>query len=296
MSKVAQLMLAAILWLGALHEAQSVEIALIGDPSKYAAFQQLSREFEAKVAETGALRRATSADRSVTITVARQGQDPVATANQLLTSDVALLVVDATQGALPIVREHVLVARQSNVPLTAVFFARTRELLGASPGDARELLELEELEMRELLSVYKMGGAQSLFFFDTDVARVNASKTGDGTAALRRFIASKLPSRAPAEKTQPVREFAGTYYLLTELEGRERNRAVTVTNGTKLDVWIAGSSSVAVARTTARHEPGDAPGFALRMQTPIDAAEGMRLMLLRDGMVVGVGVVAKIVR
>ncbi|MCK6483508.1 MAG: elongation factor Tu [Phycisphaerae bacterium] len=66
--------------------------------------------------------------------------------------DGAILVVSAADGPMPQTREHVLLARQVNVPALVVFLNKV-DLL-----DDAELLELVELEVRELLSKYEFPG------------------------------------------------------------------------------------------------------------------------------------------
>jgi len=66
--------------------------------------------------------------------------------------DGAILVVSAADGPMPQTREHVLLARQVNVPSLVVFLNKTDQL------DDPELLELVELEVRELLSSYEFPG------------------------------------------------------------------------------------------------------------------------------------------
>jgi len=63
--------------------------------------------------------------------------------------DAAILVVAATDGAMPQTREHVLLAHQVNVPYMVVFLNKV-DMLDAS--DRAEMVELVELEIRELLS------------------------------------------------------------------------------------------------------------------------------------------------
>ena len=277
------LALVVLLWVCASGEAQAIEVALVGDDSRLPAFERLARQFKARVSEAGGVRLATTADRKIEITVARAGRDPVAVANQLLTADVAFVVLDTTQGPLPIVREHVIVARQAGVPLVGLYFVETAKV------DDPELLELEELEMRELLSAYKLKGDEAPIFFDS------LSLT-HGVHALRVFLISKVSTRAPAVALRMGREFHGTFYLLTEPEGRERNRTVPVVNGSKLDVWIGGFHGPAVVKTSGKHSPGDVPDFVLQLESPAKMAGGDRLLLVRNGMVVGLGVVASIVR
>jgi len=66
--------------------------------------------------------------------------------------DGAILVVAASDGAMPQTREHVLLAKQVNVPAMVVFLNKVDQV------DDPELLELVELELRELLSSYDFPG------------------------------------------------------------------------------------------------------------------------------------------
>ena len=66
--------------------------------------------------------------------------------------DGAILVVSAADGPMPQTKEHVLLARQVNVPAVVVFLNKTDQL------DDPELLELVELEVREILSDYDFPG------------------------------------------------------------------------------------------------------------------------------------------
>jgi elongation factor Tu len=77
--------------------------------------------------------------------------------------DGAILVVSATDGPMPQTREHILLARQVNVPSVVVFLNKC-DLV-----DDPELLDLVELEVRELLSAYEFPGD------DTPVIRGSAS-------------------------------------------------------------------------------------------------------------------------
>jgi elongation factor Tu len=78
--------------------------------------------------------------------------------------DGAILVVSAPDGPMPQTREHILLARQVEVPSMVVFLNKTDML------DDEELLELVELEVRELLSKYNFPGD------DTPVIRGSALK------------------------------------------------------------------------------------------------------------------------
>src|SRR5574341_406878 len=66
--------------------------------------------------------------------------------------DGAILVVSAVDGPMPQTREHILLARQVNVPAIVVFLNK------ADKVDDKELLDLVELEVRELLTKYEFPG------------------------------------------------------------------------------------------------------------------------------------------
>jgi elongation factor Tu len=84
--------------------------------------------------------------------------------------DGAILVVAATDGPMPQTREHVLLARQVGVPSIVVALNK------ADMVDDEEILELVELEVRELLNEYEFPGD------DTPVIRVSALKALEGDA------------------------------------------------------------------------------------------------------------------
>ncbi len=85
--------------------------------------------------------------------------------------DGAILVVAATDGPMPQTREHILLARQVGVPYIVVALNKVDMV------DDEELLELVELEVRELLSEYDFPGD------DVPVVRVSALQALDGEAA-----------------------------------------------------------------------------------------------------------------
>src|SRR6059036_2635226 len=107
--------------------------------------------------------------------------------------DGAILVVSAADGPMPQTREHVLLARQVNVPYIVVALNKVDMV------DDPELLDLVELEVRELLSTYEFPGD------DVPVVRVSALKALEGDAQW----SGKLMELMDAVDTaipQPVRE------------------------------------------------------------------------------------------
>jgi len=81
--------------------------------------------------------------------------------------DGAILVVSAADGPMPQTREHVLLARQVNVPHIVVFLNKVDQV------DDEELLELVEMEVRELLSGYEFPGD------DIPIVKGSALKAGE---------------------------------------------------------------------------------------------------------------------
>jgi elongation factor Tu len=94
--------------------------------------------------------------------------------------DGAVLVVSAADGPMPQTREHILLARQVGVPYIVVFLNKVDMV------DDEELLDLVELEVRELLSQYEFPGD------DIPVIRGSALKAGEGDAKAEASIMELL--------------------------------------------------------------------------------------------------------
>ncbi|HUR18983.1 MAG TPA: elongation factor Tu [Acidimicrobiales bacterium] len=107
--------------------------------------------------------------------------------------DGAILVVSAADGPMPQTREHVLLARQVGVPSIVVALNK------ADMVDDEELLDLVELEVRELLSEYEFPGD------DTPVVRVSALKALEGDATWADAIV-KLMDEVDAFVPEPTRD------------------------------------------------------------------------------------------
>jgi len=103
--------------------------------------------------------------------------------------DGAILVVSAVDGPMPQTREHILLARQVNVPAIVVFLNKC-DLV-----DDPELLDLVELEVRELLSKYQFPGD------DTPVIRGSALKAIEGD---KQWVAKIEELLAALDKNIPV--------------------------------------------------------------------------------------------
>ena len=107
--------------------------------------------------------------------------------------DGAILVVAATDGPMPQTKEHVLLARQVGVPYIVVALNK------ADMVDDEEILELVELEVRELLSTYEFPGD------DAAVVRVSALKALQGDAKWVQSIKDLIKATDEAVP-EPVRD------------------------------------------------------------------------------------------
>jgi elongation factor Tu len=107
--------------------------------------------------------------------------------------DGAILVVSAADGPMPQTKEHVLLARQVGVPYIVVALNK------ADVVDDEEILELVELEVRELLSSYDFPGD------DLPVVRVSALKALEGDAKWGESII-ELMAAVDANIPEPVRD------------------------------------------------------------------------------------------
>ena len=107
--------------------------------------------------------------------------------------DGAILVVSAADGPMPQTREHVLLARQVNVPYIVVALNKVDMV------DDPELLDLVELEVRELLSSYEFPGE------DVPVIRVSALKALEGDEEAKQQIL-ELMEACDNNIPEPVRD------------------------------------------------------------------------------------------
>ena len=92
--------------------------------------------------------------------------------------DGAILVVSAADGPMPQTREHVLLARQVNVPNLVVYMNKVDQV------DDEELLDLVELEIRELLSKYEFPGDDIPVVRGSALKALAADEDNDDTASI----------------------------------------------------------------------------------------------------------------
>ena len=186
--------------------------------------------------------------------------------------DGAILVVSAPDGPMPQTREHILLARQVQVPAIVVALNKVDAM------DDEELLELVELELRELLSDYDFPGD------DIPVVRVSAlnaleaedtsrdSEWGKGIWELLDAVDEYIPvPERPKEQSflMPIEDVFGIKGRGTVVTGRVEKGMVQV--GQSIEIVGFGETTTTTVtgvemfhKTLDEGEPGDAVGVLLR--------------------------------
>ena len=119
--------------------------------------------------------------------------------------DGAILVVSAADGPMPQTREHILLARQVGVPYIVVFLNK------ADMVDDEELLELVEMEVRDLLSSYEFPGDDTPIVTGSALKALEGDDSDIGAGAIVQ-LAEALDSYIP----QPERAVDGSFLMPIE--------------------------------------------------------------------------------
>ncbi len=119
--------------------------------------------------------------------------------------DGAILVVSAADGPMPQTREHILLARQVGVPYIIVFMNK------ADMVDDKELLDLVEMEVRELLSKYEFPGEATPIIIGSALKAMEGDKGELGEQAIMK-LAEALDSYIPT----PKRDIEKTFLMPVE--------------------------------------------------------------------------------
>jgi elongation factor Tu len=98
--------------------------------------------------------------------------------------DGAILVCSAADGPMPQTREHILLARQVGVPKIVVYLNK------ADMVDDAELLELVEMEIRELLDLYQFPGDDTPVIIGSALKAVEGDESEMGTQSVERLVAA----------------------------------------------------------------------------------------------------------
>ena len=119
--------------------------------------------------------------------------------------DGAILVVSAADGPMPQTREHILLARQVGVPFMVVYLNK------ADMVDDEELLELVELEVRDLLSTYEFPGDDTPIITGSALKALEGDSSEIGTPSVEKLVGA-LDEYIPV----PERLVDGDYLMPVE--------------------------------------------------------------------------------
>jgi elongation factor Tu len=119
--------------------------------------------------------------------------------------DGAILVVSAADGPMPQTREHILLSRQVGVPYIVVFLNK------ADMVDDAELLELVEMEVRELLDQYEFPGDDTPVIIGSALKAIEGDTSDIGIPAIEKLIAA-MDEYIP----EPERAVDGTFLMPIE--------------------------------------------------------------------------------
>lgn len=127
--------------------------------------------------------------------------------------DGAILVVSAADGPMPQTREHVLLARQVNVPALVVFLNKV-DLV-----DDPELLELVELEVRELLSKYEFDGDNIAIVQGDSLSAYKNPEDPEATKCIQELM-DAIDENIPQPEREDDRPFLMAVEDVFSIEGR----------------------------------------------------------------------------
>jgi len=196
--------------------------------------------------------------------------------------DGAILVVAADDGPMPQTREHVLLARQVNVPNIVVFLNKV-DLV-----DDPELLELVEIEIRDLLNKYEFPGDTATIVRGSALKALEGEESEIGTGCIKKLLAA-LDADIPLPKREVDKPFLMAIEDVFSIKGRGTvvtgriDRGVIKVNE---EVELVGLTKKAATKTVVtgvemfrklldRGEAGDNVGLLLRGIEKDDVERGM---------------------
>jgi elongation factor Tu len=127
--------------------------------------------------------------------------------------DGAILVVSAADGPMPQTREHILLARQVGVPAVVVFMNKCDMV------DDKELLDLVEMEVRELLTSYKFPGDKIPVIRGSALKAMEGDAGDMGEAAIMKLMAS-VDEYIPQPKREKDKPFLMPVEDVFSISGR----------------------------------------------------------------------------
>src|SRR5438874_2641024 len=197
--------------------------------------------------------------------------------------DGAILVVSAADGPMPQTREHILLARQVGVPCMVVYMNK------ADMVDDKELLELVEMEVRELLTTYKFPGEKTPIIIGSALKALEGDKSALGVPSVVKLV-EEMDRYIPIPKREVDKPF------LMPVEG---GRQTPVVKGYRPQFYCRTTDVTGTIELPAGVEmvmPGDNIKMTIELISPIAMEDGLRFAIREGGKTVGAGVVTKILK
>src|ERR687894_294060 len=215
--------------------------------------------------------------------------------------DGAILVVAATDGPMPQTREHILLARQVEVPYIVVFLNKVDMV------DDPELLELVELEVRELLSKYNFPGDEVPVIRGSALKALEAPDDPSNEAykpiqELMDAVDSYIPTPERAVDRpflMPVEDVFGIKGRGTVATGRIERGIVKVGDEVEM-VGVKTTRKVVITgvemfkKLLDQGQAGDNVDMTVELITPIGLEVGQRFAIREGGRTVGAGAIVSI--
>ena len=128
--------------------------------------------------------------------------------------DGAILVVSAADGPMPQTREHILLARQVGVPYIVVYLNK------ADMVDDPELLELVEMEVRELLSEYEFPGDDIPVVIGSALKALEGDESEYGEPSVLQLLEGAVDEYVPEPERDIDRDFLLAVEDVFTIQGR----------------------------------------------------------------------------
>lgn len=286
----ALVLIAAPLLALAAHAAPA--IVLIGDEQRGVIMRDLAASEHSEIRRRGDIYELDVLSVGVSLRAPVPGGALIALADTLHSSQIGLVVVDATHGPNSGVREHILIASQARIPMLAVMFTNVGRLYEKAVEETDDLISLEIEDIRKLLDAYGFDAKSVRIFYDVRPAALERAPDATGIAETLHQLSLFQPRRAGTATMKSTSEIWGAVYLLTELESGGPAHALSPKDS--LVVWSEGTHSNAVLVSSTSYRPGDFREMPLSMDSPLKAREGSRILLVSGDRVVGLGAVTQI--
>jgi translation elongation factor EF-Tu-like GTPase len=265
---------------------RTVRIAVLGDKSQLALIDRITKALPPESLKRDDANAAieTTIDNTQLVIRTHVGDAVASSAADCVAADVALLAVDARDGPMPIHREHLILARQMHVPSIVVVLVHAMEI------DDPDLLELEELEIRELLTKYGWDGDNANICFDAERrARSESVRAISGPKGILRCL-TKFTARPATPMFVEARSISAEVYALAEKEAFPLKTKGIISGHHTL---VIGSEAVE-GEISKSIKPGNTSDIVVDTPKSIRAFRGQRFVILEADHVLATGVITSI--